>query len=447
VAIARAGRGKEEDMIASTTRWLRLIGISLFAAALAACGGGDGGGGSAPTSAPTITNLQYSPQAVYVSSTPAFFSGSLSFSDPDGDLASATITIVDSSGATVSTASTPVQGAAGVTSGTIQGSITAAVATAGSYTLQVFVTDARGLRSNSLSGPIRIAQLPWASRLASPTAREYAAVAVLNDRVYVVGGQRTDAGTTPGPVTAIVETYDPATNTWGTAPSMPTARMGLVAAVVNGKLYAIGGSIDGFGTGTGAVEEFDPLTQRWTTRTSMPTPRCFAGGAQVGGRILVAGGRTMGTDALSAAELYDPGTNTWSAAMPLPTARSELAAVESGGLVYAIGGYGNLLTRWVGTVEAYNPTLGTWTTRASMPTGRSHIALVSIGTRLLAAGGENVYRSLDILESYDVTTNAWSAKTPSPTPFTRAPAAAFSGKAYVFGNGSTLEYDPANEIR
>jgi hypothetical protein len=434
-------------MIASTTQWLRRIGLGLLAAALAACGGGDGGGGSAPATAPTISNLQYSPQAVYVSTTPAIFTGSISFSDPEGDLASATITIVDSGGGTVSTALTPVQGATGVTSGTIQGSITTAVAAAGNYTFQVFVTDARGLRSNTLSGPVRIAQFPWTNRLASPTARQYAAVAVLDNRVYVVGGQRTDAGVTPGPVTAIVETYDPATNTWGTAPSMPTARMGLVTAVVNGKLYAIGGSVDGFGTGTGTVEEFDPLMLQWTTRTSMPTPRYFAAGALVGGRILVAGGRTMGSGPFNAVELYDPATNTWSAAMPLPTPRSELAAVESGGLVYAIGGYGNLLTQWVGTVEAYNPVLGTWTTRASMPTGRSHIALMSIGTKLLAAGGENVYRSLDVLESYDVTTNAWSTKTPSPAAFTRAPGAVFNGRAYVIGNGTTLEYDPANEIR
>jgi Kelch motif len=427
-----------------TSRWLNRIEVLVLAAVVTSCGGG---GGSSPATAPTISNLQYSPEAVYVSTTPATFGGSISFSDPEGDLASATIAILDAGGGTVSTVSTPVQGATGVTSGTIQGAITAAISVAGQYTLQVYVTDARGLRSNTLSGSVRIAAFPWTSKIASPTARQYAAAAVLNNRVYVIGGQRTDAGITPGPVTAIVETYDPATNTWGTAPPMPTARMGLVAAVANGRLYAIGGAIDGFGTGTGTVEEFDPLTQQWTTRTSMPTPRHFAGGAQVGNRIVVAGGRTMGVDTMNVVEIYDVLTHTWSTAMPLPTARSELAAVESGGLVYAIGGYGNLLTQWVGTVEAYDPVTNTWTARASMPTARSHIALVSVGNVLLAAGGENVNRALDVLESYDPTTNAWGTKTPSPTAFTRAPAAIVNGKAYVIGDGSALQYDPANEIR
>lgn len=425
------------------SRWLDCIGILLFAAVLTSCGGG---GGSPTATAPTIGSLHYSPEALYVQTTPAIFDGSISYSDPDGDLASVTITILDGGGGTVRTVSTPVQGAAGVTSGTIQGSITAAVSVPGSYTFQVYVTDASGLRSNTLDGPVRIALFPWTTKLASPTARQYAAVAVLNDRVYVLGGQRTDTGVTPGPVTAVMESYDPATNTWSTAPSMPTARMGLVAAVANGRLYAIGGSLDGFGTGTGTVEEFDPLTQQWTTRASMPTPRCFAGGAPVGNRIVVAGGRTMGVDTMNVVELYDAPTNTWAPAMPLPTSRSELAVAENGGLVYAIGGYGGLLAQWVGTVEAYNPANNTWSTRASMPTGRSHIALVSVGTELLAAGGENVSRALDVLESYDVTMNAWSTKTPSPSVFTRAPAAVLNSKAYVIGNGSTLEYDPANEL-
>jgi N-acetylneuraminic acid mutarotase len=179
----------------------------------------------------------------------------------------------------------------------------------------------------------------------------------------------------------------------------------------------------------------------------MPTPRYFAGGAQVGSRIVVAGGRTMGVDTMNAVEVYDVLTHSWSPAMPLPTARSELATVESGGLVYAIGGYGNLLTQWVATVEAYDPVTDTWMARASMPTARSHIAVVSVGGALLAAGGENVSRALDVLESYDPTTNAWSTKTPSPTVFSRAPAAIVNGKAYVIGNGTALEYDPANEIR
>lgn len=424
-----------------------LLLISLISL-LSSCGGGGGGGDGSGGTAPMISDLQYSPQEEYTSTTTTMFDGQISFSDPDGDLSSATLTIKDSSGATVSTTTTPIQGAAGLTSGTIAGSVTASLLVADNYTLQVYITDVEGLRSNVLSGPVRIVQFPWTSKQASSIAREYAAVAVLNGRLYLVGGQRTDAGIIPGPVTSDMEVYDPQTNTWGAAPSMPTARMGLVAAAVDGKLYAIGGSIDGFGTDVGTVEEFDPVSQTWTTRASMPTPRYFAAGAQVGGRIFVAGGRQLGGQtSLNIAEAYDPVTNSWSSVAPLPTGRSELAAAESSGRLYAVGGYAGLVPQWVGILEAYDPTNNSWSSHDSMPTARSHLALVTFAGKVLAAGGENVNRSLDTLESYDTNANAWSVKTPSPVAFSRASAGVVNGKMYVLGNGLTLEYDPANELR
>jgi hypothetical protein len=52
-----------------------------------------------------------------------------------------------------------------------------------------------------------------------------------------------------------LEAYDPATNTWTSEAPMPTAREFLAAGVVNGVLYAVGGS--GFGDGKN-VEAFNP---------------------------------------------------------------------------------------------------------------------------------------------------------------------------------------------
>ena len=419
--------------------------VALFTTLLTGCGGG--GGGTGGSTVPTISNLQYYPQAAYVSTTETSFSGNVFFSDPDGDLASTTVTITDSSGATVSTTTTPVQGASGLTSGIIQGTVLALLAVADNYTIEVYVTDGQGHQSNVLSGPVRIAQFPWTSKQASSIGRQYSAVAVLNGKLYVIGGQRTDAGITPGPVTSVMEFYDPQTNTWTPAPDMPTARMGLVAAVVGGKLYAIGGSVDRI-VGVGTVEEFDPVSQTWATKASMPTPRYFAAGVQVGGRVFVIGGTQSSgsTGGLNTTEAYDPTTDTWSSVAALPTARKELAAAESGGLIYAVGGYAGLIPQWVGTVEAYDPTSNSWSLLTPMPTARSQLALVAVAGKVLAAGGENALRALDKLESYDATTNSWGVKTPSPTGFTRTGAGVVNDKMYVLGNNLALEYDPANEI-
>ena len=56
-----------------------------------------------------------------------------------------------------------------------------------------------------------------------------------------------------------MEEYDPATDTWVRKADMPTARYGLSTCVVNGKIYAIGGSVAlfGFGQPLSTVEVYD----------------------------------------------------------------------------------------------------------------------------------------------------------------------------------------------
>ena len=60
--------------------------------------------------------------------------------------------------------------------------------------------------------------------------------------------------------------------TWASKALMHVARSNLGVAVVDGKIYAIGGVIDN-GAVTGANEEYDPAMDTWTFRKPMPTPR------------------------------------------------------------------------------------------------------------------------------------------------------------------------------
>ena len=54
------------------------------------------------------------------------------------------------------------------------------------------------------------------------------------------------------------EVYDPATNRWTAAPRLPTARHGLAAATVGGKIYVIGGGPRAGLAQTDVVEVFTP---------------------------------------------------------------------------------------------------------------------------------------------------------------------------------------------
>ncbi|MBT9475361.1 hypothetical protein [Polaromonas sp.] len=429
------------------------FGLILALAGLAtACGGGGGGGTSTvAVTAPVIANLVITPEAAYVASSPQTFDSAFDFTDPDGDVASVTFKILDGTRSTVALETAPVLEVDGLKAGTILGQLAAVAVKPDRYTIQIHVADAAGQQSNTLTATVRMVAYPWTGKRAAPALREYAATATFNGKLYVMGGQRTDSGVVPGPSTNLLEIYDPATDTWTTGNPMPTARMGLVAAVANGKIYAIGGRTDGFSTSAvGTVEQLDPATGLWTTKNPMPTARYFAAGAALptplGDQIVVAGGESA-DQLLSTVGQYNPLTNAWSSLNALPSARSQLALAESAGRLYAVGGYAGLTSQWVGTVEEYDPGSGSWTTRAPMPTARAHLALAVLDGKLLAAGGENVNRSLDMLESYDPATQRWTTRTPSLTTFTRATAGVVNGKAYVFGNALTLEYDPANEIR
>lgn len=306
-----------------------------------------------------------------------------------------------------------------------------------------------GQGGGSPAVPPAVLTPPWTTKLLAPTLREYAASVVINDEVYVLGGQLTGV-VPPGPATDAVEIYNPVTGIWRAGLPMPTARMGLVAVVAGGKIYAIGGRTDSLATSAVAtVEQFDPATGLWTTRNPMSVPRYFAAGAMlptgIGDHIVVAGGESSGS-LLGAVEEYNPVANAWVNLNPLAIARGGLALAQSGGKLYAIGGHAVLVPQWVGTVEEFDPGTGNWATRAAMPTAREHTAIAVVGGKLLVAGGSNANPSLATLESYDPTTNLWSAKTSSTTVFTRAVAGVVNGKVYVFGSALSLKYDPANEL-
>ncbi len=127
----------------------------------------------------------------------------------------------------------------------------------------------------------------WTTKTPMPTARLMPGVAAANNgKIYVVGGS---------PNGTIVEEYDPLTDTWSTKTPMPTARgggyrFGLTASS-NGKLYAIGGFSAQLQSPIAVVEEYDPSTDSWSTMDPMLTARVDLGAIHANdGKIYAIGG-------------------------------------------------------------------------------------------------------------------------------------------------------------
>jgi N-acetylneuraminic acid mutarotase len=118
-----------------------------------------------------------------------------------------------------------------------------------------------------------------------PTARNHLGAAVVNGKIHAVGGR------VGGNFTMTEhEVYDVATNAWTSAPPVPTGRSGIAVVELAGKIYVFGGEVGGAGGKTfDEAEQFDPAG-RWESLPRMPTARHGLGAAGVSGAIYVISG-------------------------------------------------------------------------------------------------------------------------------------------------------------
>jgi len=169
-------------------------------------------------------------------------------------------------------------------------------------------------------------------------------------------------------------------DSWTTMESMPTARRGLGVAVVDGKIYAIGGFTSNY---LGTNEMYDPETDTWTTKASMPNPRCRFAIAVVENKIYVIGGANPNGFS-SVNQVYDPATDTWETLTSMPSSRAELCASVIDGKICVIGG-GDLVSYDLNQI--YDPATDTWTTGTAMPTPRQSLGVAVLNDTLYAIGG------------------------------------------------------------
>jgi N-acetylneuraminic acid mutarotase len=168
---------------------------------------------------------------------------------------------------------------------------------------------------------------------------------------------------------------------------MPTARGSLNVNFVNGILYAIGGSSD---RPLGSNEAYDPSNDTWTSKALMPTARHHAGSAVVDGKIFVIGGRISDSlENISVNEAYDPEQDRWITNLEaMPSKRSGIAAAVvsaattanassiNGINIYIFGG--EEPSKTFNNNERYDVTTNAWTSEPPMPTARHGLAAVYV---------------------------------------------------------------------
>ena len=97
-----------------------------------------------------------------------------------------------------------------------------------------------------------------------------------------------------------------------------TRRASCGAAVLDGKLYAVGGYDEG---ALSSVERYDPAANAWESIARMPTARQNPGVGVLDGKLYVVGGVGDRSELLNTVVRFDPAKHAWEDVAPIATAR------------------------------------------------------------------------------------------------------------------------------
>ncbi len=201
----------------------------------------------------------------------------------------------------------------------------------------------------------------WEQKTSMRIPRADLTACVVNDKIYLIGGKIYSSTAPYYSETDVNEIYDPATDTWETKTALPTAVQGYASAAIDNKIYVIGGQRAPNAQGNPVIvnsnQVYDTQNDQWSLAANLPAIASYgAAGATVGfmapTRLHFVGGY-FAKDFSGKTQVYNPETNTWSDGALMPTARAYLSIAVINDMQYAIGGFDG--TNWLSTNEQYSP--------------------------------------------------------------------------------------------
>ena len=315
------------------------------------------------------------------------------------------------------------------------------------------------LVSDTQGNSLRFSTAQWTQKADMPTARSAFSTCVVDGKIFVIGGSLWLEWEEYGDMSlSTVEMYDPETDTWEGKANMPTVRSNASVSVVDGKIYAIGGSKmkkiqrpGGFSTESEelpTVEMYDPATDTWTQKADMPTPKktqtCV-----VDGKIYAIGGWSTANEQsqLETVEVYDPATDTWAKAQSMNHARCSAGISVVNGEIYAIGGIGwppnrdqsgrHLSSLYLSNVEVFNPKTNRWRERREMSVPKAAHSTSVIDGKIYVMGGHlqegEKSKTLSAIEIYDPATDRWTQESDMLIGKSGHATEVVDGQIYIFG--------------
>ncbi|XP_046470863.1 influenza virus NS1A-binding protein-like isoform X1 [Neodiprion pinetum] len=233
-------------------------------------------------------------------------------------------------------------------------------------------------------------------------ARGRFGIAVVNGRVYAIGGSN---GSTE---LATVEVLNPEAGwKWSAVANLPLARSNSGVCALGSQIYCIGGW-----NGQAGIKQcdvFDPETGKWSSIEPLRTGRYQAGVCAYQDRVYAVGGCDA-WNCLNSVEIYNPEEDTWSVGPPLISARRGCGLAVFRGRLYAVGGSSG--THSLTTTEIFDPEEQVWVPGPNLATPRANVAVAVVGDRLYAVCGFSGKNFLNSIEYLDAHSNEWTTFVP-----------------------------------
>ncbi|XP_021343925.1 kelch-like protein 3 [Mizuhopecten yessoensis] len=269
-----------------------------------------------------------------------------------------------------------------------------------------------------------------------------------------------------------VERYNSVKNQWTHYTNLPQPRFHHGTAIVNKKMYIIGGS-DPNKSKKISIPSSDAFvynleTDEWRQIASMVTARMHHVVCSLYGMLYAIGGQDGNSRVLNSVECYNPKTDRWIFVKPMSVARLGMAAAIQDGTIFVVGGYGESVDSKSGlpvlsSVEVFDPRENTWTTKNNLRMPRCHGNLVSVNGELFLCGGairsfttnDSVLTSVAAIDVYNKRSDVWEHRTDMVLARHFTGSTVIGGKIFIIGGVSTVAgrilqsiecYDAINDV-
>nr|CAD7416466.1 unnamed protein product [Timema poppensis] len=215
---------------------------------------------------------------------------------------------------------------------------------------------------------------------------------------------------------------------------------------LQGMFYAVGGRNNSPGSSYDSdwVDRYNPATDQWRPCSPMSVPRNRVGVAVMDGLLYAVGG-SAGTECHPSVERYDPDEDRWSSIKPMHTKRLGVGVAVVNRLLYAVGGYD--CTNRLNSVECYHPENNAWTMVAPMSTHRSGAGVAALNQFIYVVGGYDGRSQLSSVERYDTEKDSWEFVSSISVARSALSVTVLDGKLYAMGRKETSRLWPDQLIK